>query len=211
MTANCGGAEMAAQPLSLSTVLVGIGARTDGARVTIGDFIEHLGGRRSFGAALLVLGLFAWLPVWPPGVASIFGLALVGVAVQMVLGRPQPILPGRFLRVGMNAERARRLARRAVPWIQRAERYIRPRRSSLAGPDAERWLGLVILGLALVICVPLPMTNAPPGAAIVVLALGILARDGVFIITGLILAVFGLAVVAAFWTAAWMGLGWALG
>lgn len=210
MTADCDGAGMTAQPLSLSTVLVGLESRTESARITVGDFIDHLGGRRSFGAVLLVLGMFAWLPIWPPGVASIFGVALVGVAVQMIMRRPQPILPGRILRIGMNADRAQRLARRAVPWIERAERYIRPRRSSLTGPEAERWLGGVILVLALVICVPLFMTNAPPGAAIVVLALGILARDGVFIIVGLALAVLGLAVVAAFWAAAWMGVSWAL-
>lgn len=199
-----------APPPPLSAVLAGLATDAGRPRVTLGEMFDRLGDR-SFGIVLLALALPAWIPVLPPGVASIFGLGLAIVALQMLAGKPEPVLPGRILRMSIDRGRLQRLALRATPWLQRAERSSRRRFARLIGSRADRWLGAVILVLALVIVVPLPMTNSGPAAAIVVMSLGMIAGDGVLVLASLVLGVVALGIAAAFWGGAWIGLTWAFG
>jgi len=59
--------------------------------------------------------------------------------------------------------------------------------------------------------VPLPMTNSGPAAAIALTALGLVERDGLVVLGGVLLGLLGLAVIALFWGGAWLGLQWLLG
>jgi hypothetical protein len=48
---------------------------------------------RGFGLSMLLLSLPSALPVPAPGYSTPFGIALVGLAAQMMMGRPTPWLP----------------------------------------------------------------------------------------------------------------------
>jgi hypothetical protein len=73
-------------------------------------------------------------------------------------------------------------------WLQRAERMLRPRASALALPPMEYLVGLVCLLLAIVVLLPIPLGNMLPALAISMLALGILERDGYWVVGGLAVA-----------------------
>lgn len=166
--------------------------------VTVREIAEMLSGR-SFGLVLVVLALPAWIPVLPPGVPSLFGVAIVVVACQMLLGRAAPWLPGFVARRGLSAERFARLVARAVPWLRRIEAVCRPRLGRLLAVTGTRVVALWILFLALVICVPFPMTNSGPAFSIAVIALGLIGRDGLVVLAGAALGVLALAVTVVFW------------
>lgn len=65
---------------------------------------------------------------------------------------------------------------------------LRPRASAWALPPMEYLVGLVCLLLAIVVLLPIPLGNMLPALAISMLALGILERDGYWIVAGLVVA-----------------------
>ncbi len=154
-------------------------------RVSLGDALAIL-GERGFGLLLLILTLPNAVPIpAPPGVSLVLALPLILVAAQMAIGLDQPRLPERLRRLSMSRARLASVLGRALPHLQRMERHLQPRHPRLTGRHAERLLGAACLMLALVLCLPIPMGTAPVAWALVVLALGLLERDGLFALIGL--------------------------
>jgi hypothetical protein len=48
-------------------------------------------------------------------------------------------------------------------------------------------IGLFGFGFALCICVPIPMTNTVPSLAVLLMAVGILMRDGLAVLAGMVI------------------------
>lgn len=178
--------------IALSDVLQRL-ADEEGERVSIGDLLRELGDR-ALGALLFVFAFPNVLPA-PPGTSAILGLPLVFLAAQLAFRLP-PWLPGFIARRSMPRQSFRSLVQRMRPWLQRAERLLRPRASFLALPPMEYAVGLLCLVLAVVVLLPIPMGNMLPALSISLLALGILERDGFWIVAGLAAAVAAAALVS---------------
>ena len=88
------------------------------------------------------------------------------------------------------------LVRRIGPWLARAERLLRPRVLALSSPPMEYFVGGVCLLLAIVLVLPVPLGNMLPALAISLLALGVLERDGLWILAGLATAAVSAVVVS---------------
>lgn len=194
----------------LSQLLARLTSDPSMARISLARLLGGLGDR-SFGCALLVLALPAWIPVLPPPVRSVFGLPLGVIAAQMLLGRSTLVAPGWVARRSMERERASRIVTRARPWLERAERLARPRLSRFSDATVHRRLGALLLVNAALIAVPLPMTTSGPALATGVIALGLIERDGLFVVVGAVLSLLAMAATAVFWTGVWLGLTWTFG
>jgi len=72
------------------------------------------------------------------------------------------------------------------PYLVKIEKVLKPRFSLLTAMFWERFLGFVCLIHGILIALPIPMANFLCGIALVFLALGIIAKDGVFILIGYI-------------------------
>lgn len=162
-------------------------------RISIGDLLAALGDR-ALAALLFVFAVPNVLPV-PPGTSTILGAPLVFLAAQLAFGR-QPWLPAFIADRTMTRGDFASLVRRISPWLARAERLLRPRAIALAQPPMEYLVGLVCLLLAVVLVLPVPLGNMLPALAISLLALGILERDGLWILAGLVAAVASAVVVS---------------
>jgi hypothetical protein len=113
----------------------------------------------------------------------------------MMLGRV-PWLP-RF--IGARAiprDRFALLIDNLAPWLARAERLLRPRWSWLVNHRAERVMGAFCLVLAAVLTLPIPFGNMLPALAISLIALGVLERDGVWVLVGTLTGILSLVIVA---------------
>ncbi|WP_413874511.1 exopolysaccharide biosynthesis protein [Albidovulum sp.] len=177
----------------LSEVLSAIAADTTRQDVAVGDLLVLLGGR---GRAALIL-LFALpnvLPT-PPGTSGILGLPLLYLSFQMMLGRV-PWLPRFIDERSMPRYRFAQLVERVVVVLGRAERLLRPRWSIFVGHGAERVLGALCLVLAIILVLPIPLGNILPALAICLIALGVLERDGLWVLIGILMAVLSLVLVA---------------
>lgn len=176
----------------LSEMLSDLAGDESRERISVGDLLQVLRDR-ALAAMLLVFALPNILPA-PPGLSALLGAPLLFLAAQLALGRP-PWLPRLISERSMTRSHFTSLMDRAVPWLARAERLLRPRLGVLARPPPEYGLGLVCLFLALILFLPIPLGNMLPSLAICLIALGLLEHDGVWILAGLFTAVVSVALV----------------
>jgi hypothetical protein len=159
--------------------------------------MERFGGR-AMGALLLVFGIACTLPL-PPGGTTIFGAPLVLLAPQLMIGSRAPWLPARMRAQSIATADLRRGLPRVLRWLKRIEAVSRPRLLFLFGGWGHRAIGLVCTMLALVLILPIPLGNMLPAAAVSVLSLSLVQRDGLLALFGYALAVLsgGVLVLAA--------------
>lgn len=178
----------------LSEILLWIAADDSRERISIGDLVAAMPGRAT--AALLFLFAAPNALPAPPGASALLGLPMIYLALQLMLRR-QPWLPKVVeARSILRADFAS-LVNRAAPWLARAERMLRPRLSLLVTPPAEVAIGLLCLILAITVALPIPLGNMLPAFAVCLLALGVLERDGLWVIIGSVVGVASLAIVAS--------------
>lgn len=163
-------------------------------RIALGDLLAVLGDR-AFGALLLILSIPNILPV--PGLSTATGVPMVLIGAQMAFGRSGLWLPRRVQAVTLDRDAFLAVMRRARPWAERVERHLRPRLPAMVGARAERGLGLAIMLLAAVLALPIVFGNQPPAFAIALIALGLIERDGLFVLAGLASGIIALLIVAA--------------
>ncbi|MBK6854152.1 MAG: exopolysaccharide biosynthesis protein [Burkholderiales bacterium] len=178
---------------TLSSMLNALAQDDSRDRIAIRDLLDTLGDR-ALAALLFVFAVPNAVPV-PPGTSTILGAPLIFLAAQLALGR-RPWLPAVIADRSMTRADFAALIRRIGPWLGRAERLLRPRVVALASPPMEYLVGLVCLLLAVVLVLPVPLGNMLPALAISLLALGIMERDGLWILAGLATAVASAVVVS---------------
>jgi hypothetical protein len=167
------------------------------SRVTLGDVVAAL-RTRGYGLLLLLLVTPNLVPGPAiPGFSTLFALPLLWVATQMALGVAYPQLPGFVARLGIERGRAQRAIAAIAPWIARIETLLRPRAALFTGAAARRWIGLVVLSQGVLLLVPIPVLPMIPSCALLILALGLMAEDGVAVACGLVACAAGTVAFAA--------------
>lgn len=157
-------------------------------RISVGEVVETL-GRHGFPVLMVILAFLNIVLAPLPMVSVILGLPLVLIAGQACLGRVRPVLPAWLARRSIDRTELQRRIAGSIAWIERAERLVRPRLTALCGPRWRRAVALVCLLLSVILFLPIPFGNIPPAAGIMLLGLGLLRRDGVFVAAGLATAV----------------------
>lgn len=180
--------------IRVSTVLGRLAADKARDRISVGDLLAAMGDR-AFGALMLIFALPNILPTLP-GTSAITGAPLVVLAAQMTFGL-RPWLPKVIANRSMATADFAAIVNSLMPWLLRAEHFLRPRLSLLARPPAEYLVGSVCLILAVVLFLPMPLGNILPALAISLAAFGILERDGLWVIASLACAAVALAVVGS--------------
>jgi hypothetical protein len=183
----------------LTEILTALAEDAGRERIAIADMLETMRSR-AFGALLMIFAFPNILPS-PPGLAGILGLPLMFLSAQMMLGM-RPWLPGFIARRSMPRTGFAAMVTRINPWLARAERLLKARLRFLASPMAQRGIGAICLVLSIALALPIPFANLAPSLAICLIGLGVLERDGVWILLGIAAAAGALLYVA--------GLGYAL-
>jgi hypothetical protein len=186
-------AALAPPPHRLSEILSALAEDEARERISVSDMLETMRAR-AFGALLLIFAFPNILPT-PPGVAGVLGLPLIFLSAQMMLGL-NPWLPQFIAKRSLARSTFQGLVVRITPWLQRAERLMRARLSALADPAAQRALGALCLLVSVALALPVPFANMAPSIALCVIGLGVLERDGVWIILGVLAALASLLYVA---------------
>ena len=172
-------------------------------KVALSEMLDAL-GERGFGLLLIALAMPNLLP-FPgvPGVSFVTGMAILYLAVQLILAREEPVLPGWIGRKSFTRGQLSRFIVKTSPFLRWLERPIRPRWTSAVAGLGERLIGLVAVIHGVTLALPIPMGNLPQAVALILFALALIELDGVMAILGYI------ASLAAFaWlTAVVLGLG----
>jgi hypothetical protein len=165
-------------------------------------------GRASIAFAILILALPALTPI-PGPFGFFFGSCLALVSLQILAGYRRIWLPSFLGQRRISAETIALILRYTAPLVTRVEAFLkRNRLRHLAGPRAQALLGLPVLLLAIAVALPIPFGNFLPVGALVMIALGLMERDGLVIMIGLALGTIALIASAGLVFAAMQGVGW---
>jgi len=191
----------------LSATLLRIAAKPGRDRIFIRDLLLEL-DHRAIAAMLFIFAVPNTIPV-PPGVSGVLGAPLIFLAAQLMLGRP-PWLPRLIADRSFARTDFEKVITKVGPWLQKAEKLMRPRLEVLAKPPAEYLIGALVLLLAVVLFLPIPLGNMLPAIAICILALGLIERDGLWVLIGTVVSIASVVIVsgviAAFTYAGWLAL-----
>jgi hypothetical protein len=149
-------------------------------RVTVGELLDRLEGR-AIGLILLILALPMCIPN-VPGISTIFGVLLLAPAGQLIIGGKRLWLPRGMRAWTFSREGLRKAVAATVPALRRVERLIRPRLARLTQFPFTIFFGVQTLLLSLVLILPIPGGNWPPGVTISMTAIALLQRDGILAI-----------------------------
>lgn len=164
--------------------------------MSLGEFVDAL-GERAFGIILFAMALPVSIP-FLYGVPQVMALPMMALSAQMLLGRGEPWLPARFKASRLEKRGLTRMAQGGRKWFGWLEALARPRLTALSGPTAERIIGGIFVIFCTSILIPLPATNTTPGIALAIAALGLLTRDGLLVLGGLLLGLVWIALLLVF-------------
>jgi hypothetical protein len=181
----------------ISGILVALAERHEGERVSFGEMIDAFAAR-AYGPLIVLFAAPNMLPVALPGISAVLGAPLILLTAQLALGMRRPWLPGILRRRSLASTDFTRLVARIAPRLQRIERMVRPRLLPVTGAIGKRLIGAAGLLLAVLVFLPVPFGNSMPGLALVLMAVGLLGRDGLAVMAGAVVGVAGLAVVSGF-------------
>ncbi len=188
---------------SLSAAFERAAGELRGHTVTVRELLELIGeqGLLLFCAFLAIPFL---LPVAIPGTSTVFGLLMVligaGVATDSL-----PLVPTRLLDHALSSQHVVPALQKGAAAFRRFESLIRPRALAMTGSRAANFInGGVIVIAALVLMLPLvPFTNTLPALAVVLLAIGMVERDGIVIVLGYLATVAAALYCGTIFWAAW--------
>jgi hypothetical protein len=164
-------------------------------RISLGALRDALGDR-GFGVLLFIFALPNLVPVNIPLLSAVLGLPLVLLAAQLSYGRHKPWFPDWLTAQSFPRQGFSNVVLRALPYLERTERLLRPRLTVLLSWTGERVIGVAILILALVLTLPIPFANWLPACAISIIALAILEKDGLAVLVGIAVGVASVLVAA---------------
>ncbi len=150
---------------------------------------------RGFGVLMAIASLPLCIPIpVPPGYTTFFSIPLFIFSIQMIMGMDTPWLPKWLERREIRRHGLAKMIERANPILRKIEKLLKPRMHFAATETGERIIGIVAFICAVSIAVPLPLTNLPPGYGILIMSLGLLGKDGITIIVGIIVGFVGCAI-----------------
>lgn len=140
----------------------------------------------AFGAGLFLLALPCCIP-FLYGVPQVVSLPMMALAAQMAMGREQPWMPDKLGDRKIDRKGLTQMAAGGRKWLGWIERIVRPRFTVITGKRSERVIGLFLCVFCASILVPLPMTNTVPGFAVAIASFGLMQKDGLMVIAGLVI------------------------
>ncbi|SEN28079.1 exopolysaccharide biosynthesis protein [Nitrosomonas marina] len=174
--------------------------------VSIGEIKNSL-HERGFGILLAIAALPLCLPVpVPPGYTTFFSIPLFIFSVQMIIGMQSPWLPLWITTKKIKRESLEKLIVKANPWLKKIEKRLQPRLTYISVHTWERIIGIFTFVFALSISLPIPLTNFPPGWGILIMSLGLLSKDGITILIGMIIGTIGVGITMIILVLLWMGM-----
>lgn len=164
--------------------------------ISLRELLDSL-DERAFGLGILVLALPCAVP-FLYGIPQIVALPMLALAGQLALGREQLWLPNKLASRRIAVSGLDKVVLRAGPALRLLERF-----SAARLPFLSEGIGLRIIGALLLIPIasimtPFPLTNTTPGIGVGIAAVGLLERDGLLILLGLLLGLFWVFLLVVF-------------
>ncbi|ATC63946.1 exopolysaccharide biosynthesis protein exod [Nibricoccus aquaticus] len=169
----------------LSEEMEALKARSAEGELTLREAIVVL-GVRAYTLLLILLSLPFITPIPLPGLSTPFGVAVGLIALRLMLGQ-KPWLPEKVLNRPIPPGFFGKVFKFAAGVIRFLEKLLKPRLTFLTDTVIlyrTHAALMLVAALALLLPLPIPFTNTFPAWTIILVAAGLLERDGLFILGG---------------------------
>ncbi|MGZ8410398.1 MAG: exopolysaccharide biosynthesis protein [Hyphomicrobium sp.] len=171
--------------------------------LSVGALIAGLGDR-SFGWSILFFSLLNLIPM-PIGTNMITALPLILLTGQMAAGFDHVRLPRFITRRRVNRRGFQRVVLRLEPVLRSIEKIVRTRHVWLFRRKNERIIGFLVLAVSLALFVPIPLNGYIPAIALFVTSFGLVERDGLVTLAGIVLGVISILITLVLGGMLWAG------
>lgn len=157
-----------------------------GPDAALGEIVDRL-DERAFGLLFVLL----CLPCIPPFIyvlPQIVSLPMLALAGQMAAGRQSPWFPEKFRARRFQLAEFTKVLNLCEKYVRWFERIARPRFPAITGRTGARIIGGLTVIPALSILTPLIGTNTVPSIGIAITSLGLIQRDGLLAVLGLVIS-----------------------
>lgn len=178
------------RPPRTSQVLRDFASSLTAPRTSVAKIVSALADR-GLGVLIAVFALPNIFPSTIPFGNSVTGIPVVVFALQLMLGMQHLLLPDAIGRLSVRSSVVKAVAPRVAGLLARIEGLLRPRQAWVTGAMAERVVGGVCLLLAVVSVIPIPLAHNLPAFGLLLAGLGLIERDGIAILAGLAIGLFG--------------------
>ncbi len=168
--------------------------------VTLREVLVLLQGR-GYVLLMMLLALPFCTPVPLPGLSTPFGLIVALIGARLACG-VKPWLPEKLLNTRLPPKVFTKVFEFTRRIIRAFERLLRPRLLWLTRTPGRIQLHsvpVVICALMLLLPLPIPFSNTIPAWGILLIAGGLLERDGLFILGGYVATLLGVAFLVVIW------------
>ncbi|RYG61329.1 MAG: exopolysaccharide biosynthesis protein [Alphaproteobacteria bacterium] len=153
---------------------------------------------------LMLVSIPGLLPSTGIPLGSLFSPAMAIVGFAWFMRRKSVRLPSKLNNYQLKTDVARKILNMMAKSYEYAEKLCKPRQQKLTKGAFIRVVGAAVMLNAFIVFLPIPFGNTLPAFANIVLALGILFKDGLAVVAGLALTLSSLIIgsilgVAAFW------------
>lgn len=152
----------------------------EGDAIALGDLVDRF-EQRGFGVLLLFLSLPAFIPI--PGVAGVTGPLIALLGAQMLIGLTRPWLPKFARRKTIAKSTFAKFTAKTGPLLRLLERFCQARLPWLFDNAGNRASGLVLILYGLLLSLPVPFTNFLFGLILLSIAIAMIERDGLLLIS----------------------------
>jgi hypothetical protein len=178
----------------LSEELAFLRTQTAERTVTLREVLVTLRGR-GYSLLLILLALPFATPIPLPGLSTPFGLAIALIALRLALGQ-RPWLPKRLQRKTLPPGFFGRLLGFSTGLVRLLEKVMRPRLAPVTEAAFLRQAHALLMffaALGLLLPLPIPFTNSFPAWVILLMAGGLLERDGLAVLGAYVVFAAGIA------------------
>jgi hypothetical protein len=153
------------------------------SKISVEEIFQVMGDEGH--AILLIFLCLPYLqPIPIPGVSTVFGTLTAIVAFYHYLRKP-PYLPKRFKHFALSAEVVRKISGVFERVWLKLGHWVHPRLEFFCENPVWRFVNLFVLlsnAILLALPLPIPFSNFFPNVTILLLALGLMEKDGLFIL-----------------------------
>jgi len=161
------------------------------AKISLGELTDALKAR-AYGVILLLMALPCCLPfvyILP----QIMAFPMLFLTWQLVSGRTTVWLPDRLRNRRFSIGLLANTVSKARPWLKRFEFIAGPRIGAISEGFGLRVVGALLMIPCASILIPLPLTNSVPGLGVAIASVGLIERDGLLILLGLVIGLIWVA------------------
>lgn len=160
-------------------------------KITVGEITY---GFHEAGLPILIIifSIPVALPLPAVGVASVLVIPVIILCIQLIIGRKSAWLPQKIAKKEISMSFLNKAIDKSVPFFKKVEQFLKPRLSIFSNALGEKIVGTACFICSISVLLPIPFSNTVPSMGIVTMAIGLIERDGIIIIGGIIIGAIGL-------------------